>query len=87
MFEFIEHVVYINLEHRKDRRENIEKELSIFSSEKVQRFDAIHEPKRGHLGCSKSHIEVLKLAIKFGWKNYLVVEDDAVFNLDSYSLL
>jgi len=87
MFEFIENVVYINLEHRKDRRENIEKELSIFSSEKVQRFDAIHELKRGHLGCSKSHIEVLKLAIKFGWKNYLVVEDDAVFNLDSYSLL
>ena len=86
MFEFIEHVVYINLEHRKDRREQIEKELTIFG-EKVQRFNAVYEPKRGHLGCSKSHIEVLKLAIQSGWKNYLVVEDDGVFDLASYSVL
>jgi len=86
MFEFIEKVVYINLEHRKDRKEHIEKELSIFG-EKVQRFDAIYEPGRGHLGCSKSHIEVLKLAIQSGWKNYLVVEDDSVFDLTGYPVL
>ena len=86
MFEFVEHVVYINLEHRKDRREQIEKELTIFG-DKIQRFDAIYEPERGHLGCSKSHIEVLKLAIQSGWKNYLIVEDDAVFDLASYPIL
>jgi GR25 family glycosyltransferase involved in LPS biosynthesis len=86
MFDHIEHVVYINLEHRKDRKEQIEKELSVFG-EKVQRFDAIHEPGRGHLGCSKSHIEVLKLAIQSGWKNYLVVEDDVVLDLTGYPIL
>jgi GR25 family glycosyltransferase involved in LPS biosynthesis len=72
MFEFVEHVVYINLEHRKDRREQIEKELTIFG-DKIQRFDAIYEPERGHLGCSKSHAAAMELAIQFGWKNVLIV--------------
>jgi len=76
---YIDQVIYINLEHRKDRKDRIEKELSIFPKEKVQRFNAIYEPERGHFGCSKSHIEVLKLAIKNNWKNYLVVEDDMEF--------
>jgi glycosyl transferase family 25 len=79
MFDFIEKVIYINLEHRNDRKDQIEKQLSIFPSKKVERFNAIYEINRGHLGCSKSHIEVLKLAIQNNWKNYLVVEDDAEF--------
>lgn len=89
MFDFIEKVIYINLEHRKDRKEQIEKQLSIFPSEKVQRFNAVYEPRRGHLGCSKSHIEVLKLAIQNNWKNYLVVEDDMEFTNfeESYKIL
>jgi hypothetical protein len=29
-FDFIEKVIYINLEHRTDRRQQIEKELSVF---------------------------------------------------------
>jgi glycosyl transferase family 25 len=79
MFDFIEKVIYINLEHRNDRKDQIEKQLSIFPSKKVERFNAIYEINRGHLGCSKSHIEVLKLAIQNNWKNYLVVEDDGEF--------
>jgi FkbM family methyltransferase len=77
--EYIEKVVYINLEHRTDRKELIEKELSIFSSKKVVRFNAIKEDN-GHIGASKSHIEVLKLAIKNNWENVLVVEDDATWH-------
>jgi len=79
MFDYIEHVVYINLEHRKDRREHIEKELSVFG-EKVHRLNAVYEPQRGHLGCSKSHAAAMELAISSGWKNCLIVEDDAVWN-------
>jgi len=79
MFEFVEHVVYINLEHRKDRREHIEKVLAPFG-EKVNRLNAIYEPRRGHLGCSKSHAAAIELAIQSGWKNVLIVEDDAVWN-------
>jgi len=76
----IEKVIYINLAHRTDRRQQIEKELSFFPSEKVIRFDAIYEKDRGHLGCSKSHIAVLEMAIHKGWKNYLVIEDDMIWD-------
>ena len=76
----IEKVVYINLAHRKDRKEQIEKQLSVFPENKVIRFDAIHEKLRGHLGCSKSHIAVLEMAIANKWGNCLIVEDDMVWN-------
>jgi glycosyl transferase family 25 len=76
MFEFVEKVIYINLTHRIDRKEHIERELlKVFPSEKVLRFNAIRD-NDGQVGCISSHIEVLKLAIKNDWKNCLVVEDD-----------
>ena len=71
----IEHVVYINLDERPDRRTLIEKELAVFPPEKVQRFKAIKNVQ-GALGCTFSHIRILQMAIELGWKNYLVVEDD-----------
>jgi glycosyl transferase family 25 len=80
MFEFIEQVVYINLDHRVDRKIEIEKELSqYFPIEKIQRFSAIRHD-HGGIGCTKSHIAVLEMAKEKGWKNYLVVEDDAIFS-------
>jgi glycosyl transferase family 25 len=30
MFDFIDHVLYINLDHRTDRRELVERELAVF---------------------------------------------------------
>lgn len=80
MFDFIEKVVYINLEHRTDRREQIEKELApYFSPDKIVRLEATkHE--FGAFGCSKSHIAALELAITNGWKNVLILEDDSVWN-------
>lgn len=89
MFEYIEKVVYINLEHRADRREQIESELfKYFPSEKVIRFNAIKD-QRGSIGCTKSHIAVLEMAIQQNWNNVLVVEDDAIWsNFDTgYTLL
>ena len=77
--DFIDHIVYINLEDRIDRRRQIENELSIFPPNKIIRFNAIRDSP-GHIGCSKSHIEVLKMAIREGWKNVLIVEDDAMWN-------
>jgi glycosyl transferase family 25 len=79
MFEFVEKVVYINLESRTDRRIQIEAELSVFPSNKVIRFNAIKE-WNGHHGCSKSHIAVLEMAIKENWSNVLIIEDDAKWN-------
>ena len=83
IMDTIEKVVYINLAHRTDRREQVEKELSIFPSEKVLRFDAIkHE--RGAIGCSLSHIAVLEMAIEKNWKNVLIVEDDMIWNNNQF---
>lgn len=78
MFEFVEKIVYINLEHRTDRKAQIEDVLKDVS-DKVIRFNAIKED-HGGIGCTKSHIAVLEMAIREGWKNYLVVEDDAMWS-------
>ena len=90
MFEFIQKVIYINLEHRVDRKQEIEQELQkYFPVDKILRFNAIKE-SHGGIGCTKSHIAVLEMAIKEKWSNYLVVEDDAIYskNFDNgYSLL
>ena len=71
----IEHVVYINLDKRTDRRAEVERELAVFG-DRVHRFSAVEIPEYGALGCSRSHIGVLKMAQANGWKNVLVVEDD-----------
>ena len=79
MFEFIHHVIYINLAESTDRRELIEKELSKFPAEKVTRFEGIRM-NPGCLGCTRSHIGALELAISKGYRNVLIIEDDMVWN-------
>lgn len=80
MFDVIQHVVYINLDERADRRKHIEGQLSrAFQPERIQRFSAIKAVK-GAIGCSKSHIAVLELAKASGWTNVLIVEDDFTWN-------
>lgn len=77
MWEFVDKVIYINLDHREDRR-NIMKEFfekSNIPFEKIARFSAIKR-SRGALGCLESHMEVLKLANREKWKNVLILEDD-----------
>jgi glycosyl transferase family 25 len=74
----IDHIIYINLDKRVDRKEQIEGELKKFNLTNYERFSAI-ENKNGAIGCSKSHLEVIKLAKKRGYKNILVLEDDFQF--------
>ncbi len=79
-WSFVDKVVYINLEDRVDRKQLIEKELiEKIPPEKIYRFNAIKDSP-GHIGCTKSHIGVLELAIRYRWRNVLVVEDDAMFH-------
>jgi glycosyl transferase family 25 len=91
MFDFIEKVVYINLEHRTDRRKQIESELAkYFPEEKILRFDAINTSfSHGGIGCVKSLIGSLELAILNNWNNILIIEDDSMWNNieKGYSLL
>ena len=67
--------IYINLDHRTDRREQIEAELQRLNIGPFQRFSAIknsHSP----LGCSLSHIESLKQGIQSGADHIWIFEDD-----------
>jgi glycosyl transferase family 25 len=77
MWEFIDKVIYINLDHRTDRRDLMTKffEDAKIPSEKVIRFSAVKRTRGAH-GCLESHMEVLKLAKQNCWKNTLILEDD-----------
>lgn len=88
-FNFIEKVIYINLEKREDRKEQVEKELLLyFDPKKIIRFNAIYDDK-GIIGCVKSHINVIEMAFKNNWDNCLIVEDDVMWNNfnDGYTIL
>lgn len=80
----IEHIYYINLSHRVDRKEQIEAEFKKLSIpvEKIERIDAIYTKGFGILGCALSHIKVLEIFLESKYKNCLVLEDDFMFTLD-----
>lgn len=85
--EHIDKVIYINLDSRVDRKIALEKNLAIFPKEKLVRFSAIKE-RVGGIGCCKSHLGALQEANKHGWKNVLILEDDAkIGHPSSFSLL
>ncbi len=69
---------YINLKHRKDRKKNTLKQLKSFGITNPNKFNAIKEDI-GAIGCSKSHLEVLKIARKKNLPYVLICEDDVKF--------
>jgi len=48
--------------------------------DKVIRLSAIKDDRDGAVGCLKSHIAVMTMAVEQQWKNVLVLEDDVEFN-------
>lgn len=88
-WNFIDKVIYINLDKRTDRRKHMEDTvLHVFPSEKVLRFPAI-EHENGAIGCSLSHIAIMEMALNNKWKNVLILEDDVTWNksLPSHSFI
>jgi glycosyl transferase family 25 len=77
MWEFIDKIIYINLDDRNDRREIMKTffEKGQIPADKILRFPAIKR-NNGGLGCLESHTEVLKMAKQNNWKNVLILEDD-----------
>jgi glycosyl transferase family 25 len=73
--------LYINLKHRNDRKKQIEDEFKKEEFHNFQRFNAF-ENKKGYLGCSRSHLECLKIAKKNNYKNVIIFEDDFEFLID-----
>jgi GR25 family glycosyltransferase involved in LPS biosynthesis len=78
--ENISHIVYINLDHRTERRTEIEQELDRMDLS-AERFSAIRT-KPGIIGCTQSHLAVLQLAKERGWDHVLILEDDFMFIVD-----
>ena len=78
ILEEFEHIYYINLEHRTDRKEHITKEFANLGIKKFTRFNAIRN-QNGAVGCTLSHIKVLQDAKKIGLPYIMVVEDDIQF--------
>jgi GR25 family glycosyltransferase involved in LPS biosynthesis len=73
----IQHMFYINLDSRSDRRIHVEQQLALVGLP-VQRFNAIRLPN-GALGCSMSHLKCLQTAKANGWSHVLICEDDIKF--------
>jgi glycosyl transferase family 25 len=74
----IKHAVYINLEHRTDRRSHCEQELLSIGIASPTRFNAI-KLQNGAIGCSMSHLKCLQMAKDKGWSHVLICEDDIQF--------
>ncbi|MCS2150707.1 bifunctional glycosyltransferase family 2 protein/CDP-glycerol:glycerophosphate glycerophosphotransferase [Scandinavium manionii] len=75
----VDQFVVINLDKREDRLQHMRNELSLLGvpAEKITRMSAV-EDRHGQSGRRQSHLQALQLAQEKGWKNYLLLEDDAV---------
>lgn len=72
-------IVYINLEHRNDRNNEIKAEFSKIGIQKFKRFDA-YKKTNGALGCALSHRGVLQEWVPKKSELLMVCEDDLKFN-------
>lgn len=77
---YVDKVIYINLESRTDRKIEIETELTNFNIE-YERFNAIVNKEYGYIGCMMSHLEIIKMAKHKNYKNILILEDDFTFTV------
>lgn len=73
----IEHVLYINLKERDDRKKHVESQLNSLNLV-YHRFDAC-KVKNPAIGCSLSHFKCIELAKKNKWSHVMIVEDDIQF--------
>jgi len=74
----IQNIFYINLEHRTDRKEHVENQLTSIGLKTYERFNAI-KMANGAIGCSMSHLRILQLALDKNMDHILIVEDDITF--------
>ena len=82
MKKYFDKIYCINLDSRPDRWQEslIEFEKLGLDVERV----AGYQMSPGIAGCSKSHLECIKLAKINGYKNVLVLEDDITFHSDIF---
>ena len=66
---------FINLDHRLDRKAQVEKVLKSLGMGFVQRTSGVLD-RDGALGCAKAHVKVLQAGIKSGREFIVILEDD-----------
>lgn len=74
----------INLQRRPENLENITQELD-YIGWSWERFNAID--RGDYMGCTLSHLEVIKIAKERGYNRVMVIEDDCTFMPYSKSFL
>jgi GR25 family glycosyltransferase involved in LPS biosynthesis len=62
-FDKIDHIYFINLEHRQDRKDEFLNNFSPKDEAKIHRIDAVYNKENGAIGCLKSHIKGLEMAL------------------------
>lgn len=80
MWEFIDKVIYINLDSRQDRR-NLMKQFfkdGGIPEDKIVRCPGVPW-KPGIIGCAKGHLAAVQMAKDNGWKRVLIFEDDVAW--------
>ena len=82
--EHIDCVYYINLDHRLDRRKQIESELDKLQvpNEKRVRISGVNTPGFGILGCGLAHKKTIETFLASPHKTCLIFEDDFQFTAD-----
>jgi glycosyl transferase family 25 len=76
----IDKIFYINLDSRKDRKEEILYQFKRMNipEEKIHRFPAI-SARPGAIGCALSHLNLLMFIKQKGYTNTIIFEDDFDF--------
>ena len=69
-----EKILYINLDHRTDRREHIQKLVP-----EAERVSAIKDDRGGYFGCVRSHILCLRIALARNYESVIILEDDFMY--------
>lgn len=79
--EFIDHIYFINLDHRYDRAQDFYKMMKRIGimEDHITRISGIFEPLNGALGCTKSHIKVIETFLESDYKRCCILEDDFDF--------
>lgn len=82
--DHIDCVYYINLDHRTDRRVQIEAELDKLEVPEAKRvrIPGIPKPGFGILGCGLAHKKTIETFLASPHKVCLILEDDFQFTLD-----
>ena len=73
----MDHILYINLHNRPDRKEHVEQQLHQLGYTGT-RMEAV-ECVQGAIGCGQSHIQCLEYAQSQNWSYVCIMEDDITF--------